>query len=107
MSAQFGWVALASLAFQVYPTTLFGYWVWNTLISRHSVSSVAPVALLVPVFAMAFAFLIFGAMPALGQMLGIAFILVGLLVSLPGFRRRSVAVRNSQDSPMVSTERIL
>jgi len=31
---QFNAMALGSLAFQVYPTTLFGYWVWNALLAR-------------------------------------------------------------------------
>jgi O-acetylserine/cysteine efflux transporter len=78
---QLGGVALASLAFQVYPTTLFGYWVWNTLMARYNSAEVAPVALLVPIFALLFAWLIFGASTNLGQTLGIGFILLGLLVS--------------------------
>jgi O-acetylserine/cysteine efflux transporter len=69
------------LAFQVYPTTLFGYWVWNSLMARYSAAAVAPVALLVPIFALIFAWLIFGSMPSGGQAAGISFILAGLLIS--------------------------
>jgi O-acetylserine/cysteine efflux transporter len=83
---QFGAVALASLAFQVYPTTLFGYWVWNSLMARYSAAAVSPVALLVPIFALVFAWLIFGSAPSTGQALGISFILAGLLIS--SFSRR-------------------
>jgi O-acetylserine/cysteine efflux transporter len=78
---QLGAIALASLAFQVYPTTLFGYWVWNSLMARYSAAAVAPVALLVPIFALIFAWLIFGSMPSGGQAAGISFILAGLLIS--------------------------
>ncbi|QDL53617.1 EamA family transporter [Rhodoferax aquaticus] len=78
---QFGGVALASLAFQVYPTTVFGYWVWNTLMARYSSAEVAPVALLVPIFALLFAWLIFGTTTTVGQSLGIGLILLGLLVN--------------------------
>lgn len=42
--------ALASALFQAYPTTLLGYWFWNKMIVKYSVSSVAPMTLLVPVF---------------------------------------------------------
>ena len=48
----FDLIALASLLFQVYPTTLLGYSIWNHLLSKYSVSTVAPLALLVPVFGM-------------------------------------------------------
>ena len=78
---QLSGVALVSLAFQIYPTTLFGYWVWNTLMARYSSAEVAPVALLVPIFALFFAWLIFGASTTLGQTLGICIILLGLLVN--------------------------
>ena len=30
--------AIFSILFQVYPTALFGYWVWNSLIEKHQVS---------------------------------------------------------------------
>jgi O-acetylserine/cysteine efflux transporter len=42
--------AIASIAFQVYPTTLLGYSVWNHFMRKYPVSSVAPLALFVPVF---------------------------------------------------------
>lgn len=87
---QLGVVALASLAFQVYPTTLFGYWVWNSLMARYSAAAVAPVALLVPVFALVFAWLIFDALPSTGQTAGIGLILLGLMIS--SFQQRLQAV---------------
>lgn len=74
-------VAFASLAFQVYPTTLFGYWVWNSLMSRYSAAEVAPVALLVPLFASLFAWGIFDVGTTPGQALGMGLILLGLLVN--------------------------
>jgi O-acetylserine/cysteine efflux transporter len=78
---QLGAVALASLAFQVYPTTLLGYWVWNSLMARYSAAAVAPVALLVPVFALVFAWLIFGSAPSSRQSVGISLILAGLMIA--------------------------
>lgn len=78
---QMGSIALGSLAFQVYPTTLFGYWVWNSLLARYSAAEVAPVALLVPIFALLFAWLIFGASTTNAQATGMGLILIGLLIS--------------------------
>ncbi len=86
-------IALLSLAFQVYPSTLFGYWVWNTLIARHGAGTVAPVALLVPVFALAFSALIFGTRPGPGQSLGMALIAVGLVLAATRWRWPGTAGR--------------
>lgn len=74
-------IALGSLLFQVYPTTLFGYWVWNSLMARYSAAEVAPIALLVPIFALLFSWIIFGAVTNSGQSVGIVLILLGLLTS--------------------------
>jgi O-acetylserine/cysteine efflux transporter len=79
---QFNGIAWASLAFQVYPTTLFGYWAWNSLMARYSAAEVSPVALLVPIFAVMFAWLLFGVMATPGQTIGIVFILLGLLTTI-------------------------
>lgn len=99
MQLQQPWAA-SSLAFQVYPTTLFGYWVWNTLIARHGAGTVAPVALLVPVFATGFTALIFGVWPSLGQALGIGGIALGLAVSagLMAWPRRQPSVAQAPRS---------
>jgi O-acetylserine/cysteine efflux transporter len=72
--------AWGSLLFQVYPVTLFGYAVWNRLILRHGAGRVAPVALMVPIWAVAFALLIFGQAPTALQGLGMGLIGLGLLV---------------------------
>jgi O-acetylserine/cysteine efflux transporter len=42
----------ASVLWQALGNTLFGYGVWNWLLSRHPAATVAPLALLVPVFGM-------------------------------------------------------
>ena len=41
---------LFSVFFQAYPVTLFGYWVWNRLLVKYPLSTVAPLSLLVPIF---------------------------------------------------------
>lgn len=42
--------ALVSAAIQAYPTTLFGYWLWNKLQTLYPLSIMSPIRLLVPVF---------------------------------------------------------
>lgn len=76
--------AMAAIAFQVYPTTLFGYAIWNRLLRRHPVSRVAPLALLVPVFGMAGAVLVLGESLPAYKPAAMALILAGLLVQRYG-----------------------
>lgn len=39
-----------SILFQAYPVTLLGYWIWNRILSKYPLSTVAPITLLVPIF---------------------------------------------------------
>lgn len=41
---------IASIISQSYITTVFGYWVWNSLVKKYSAATIAPLNLLVPVF---------------------------------------------------------
>ncbi|SBS29118.1 putative amino-acid metabolite efflux pump [Marinomonas aquimarina] len=85
---------LFSAAFQAYPTTLLGYWFWNKMIVKYSVSSVAPMTLLVPVFALIGGYLFFGESLDAAQSIAAVVILLGVAVSemkLP--KGRGVAVK--------------
>jgi len=57
--AQIDNAAIFSILFQAYPTTLIGYWIWNSLLKTYPVSTVAPLSLLVPVFGLLGSALIF------------------------------------------------
>lgn len=48
--ARADWIGWAALAWQTLGNTLFGYAVWNWLLSRHPATQVAPLGLLVPIF---------------------------------------------------------
>ncbi|WP_425642205.1 EamA family transporter [Marinomonas gallaica] len=72
---------LFSAAFQAYPTTLLGYWFWNKMIVKYSVSSVAPMTLLVPVFALIGGYLFFGESLDAAQAIAAVIILLGVAVS--------------------------
>ena len=73
--------AIFSILFQVYPTTLLGYAVWNSLLKKYPVSVVAPMTLFVPVFGMLGSVVVFGeALPGY-KWLAMACILAGLLIN--------------------------
>jgi O-acetylserine/cysteine efflux transporter len=85
--AAFGWEAAASTAYTAYLSSLVGYGIWNTLLSRHPVASVTPFAMLVPVFGMAAAALAFGERPTPLELLGGLVLLGGVATAV--LRRRS------------------
>jgi O-acetylserine/cysteine efflux transporter len=53
------WDTVGAVLYLVYPTTLFGYSVWNSLLRNYPTSLVAPLTLLVPFFGMAGSMIIF------------------------------------------------
>ncbi|XOV81014.1 MAG: EamA family transporter [Aestuariibacter sp.] len=78
--------AIFSALFQAYPTTLLGYWFWNKMIVKYSVSSVAPMTLLVPVFGLWGGFLFYDETVAVPHIIAAVLILVGLVIGeMKGF----------------------
>ncbi|MEO9655997.1 EamA family transporter [Marinomonas sp.] len=75
-----GWT-LFSVLFQAYPTTLFGYWLWNKMIMKYSLSSVAPMTLLVPVFGILGGYWFYDESISLLEIAAAILILMGLFVS--------------------------
>ncbi|WP_223232297.1 MULTISPECIES: EamA family transporter [Marinomonas] len=79
---------LFSALFQAYPTTLLGYWFWNKMIMKYSVSSVAPMTLLVPVFGILGGYWFYDEAIQTSQIIAAVLILLGLFVgqmALPRF----------------------
>ncbi len=76
--------AVFSILFQAYPTTLFGYWIWNVLLKKYPVSTVAPLSLLVPIFGTLGSVAIFGKHVGLPKILATLFIVLGLAIGLYG-----------------------
>lgn len=79
-----GW---ASLAWQSTGNAVFGYAVWNWLLTRHPAADVVPVGLLVPVFGMSAAALFLGEPLQAWKLLAAALVLTGLGVNLVAARR--------------------
>jgi len=76
--------AIFSILFQVYPNTLLGYWVWNGLLRRYPVSSVAPLSLLVPVFGILGSVAITGETVSAQKIVALLLIIAGLALGLYG-----------------------
>lgn len=85
--------AVFSILFQVYPNTLFGYWVWNSLLKHYPVSTVAPLSLLVPVFGILGSRVIFGENITAMKIVALVMIITGLAVGLYGQRLQRVVIR--------------
>ncbi len=79
----------AAVAWQSFGNTIFGYAAWAWLLSRHPAATVAPLALLVPVFGMGASVLILGeTLPSWKVQAAIA-VIAGLVLNLwASFERR-------------------
>lgn len=91
---EFNASALFSALFQAYPTTLLGYWVWNKLIVKYSLSTVAPLTLLVPIFGLIGGFIFYREAISSAQVIAAALIILGLFVS----QRKSRVRRKPQSN---------
>jgi len=78
----FSWLAVAAVAYNVYPATLFGYATWSWLMYRYSVLTIAPFTLLVPVFGMLSSFLVLNEPLQLWKILAAMLIISGLCINL-------------------------
>ncbi|NVK75934.1 MAG: EamA family transporter [Oceanospirillaceae bacterium] len=80
LPSQFTQWTLFSVLFQAYPTTLLGYWFWNKMIMKYSVSTVAPMTLLVPVFGILGGYWFYDEPLVMSQIIAAGLILLGLFV---------------------------
>jgi O-acetylserine/cysteine efflux transporter len=74
-----GW---AAVAWQAVGNTMFGYAVWNWLLARHPATTVAPSALLVPVFGMSASAWLLGEPLQGWKLLAAALVIGGLALNL-------------------------
>ncbi|WP_085299960.1 EamA family transporter [Cognaticolwellia mytili] len=84
-----------SVLFQAYPVTLFGYWVWNRLLVKYPLSTVAPLSLLVPIFGLLGSAIFY--QEKIGTMKAVACILVltGLMIGLINAKKLKEYLRQS------------
>jgi len=69
---------VASIVSQSYITTVFGYWVWNSLVKKYSAATIAPLNLLVPVFGVLVSAAIFGEEMNASKVLAAVLIVAGV-----------------------------
>ncbi len=90
LPGDFNQMVLFSILFQAYPTTLFGYWLWNKMIMKYTISAVAPMTLLVPVFGILGGYWFYDEVVLASQLIAAILILSGLFVGqmeMPQFKR--------------------
>lgn len=79
-------LGIGSVLFQAGPTTLFGFAVWNGLLGRLPVSTVAPFSLLVPVFGLTSGWLFLGEAIGPRETIGAVLVIAGLVINVFGPR---------------------
>lgn len=79
-----------AVLWQTVANTLFGYAAWGWLMARHPAATIAPMALLVPVFGMSASALVLGESLPAWKLLAAALVLAGLAINLFGARWRRV-----------------
>lgn len=92
--ARAGWGTWGAIAWQAVGNAMFGYGVWGWLLARYPAASVAPLALLVPVFGMASSALLLGEPLQGWKLAAAALVMAGLAIGVlwPRLaRRRAVA----------------
>jgi len=90
------WAGVGALAVVSFAATNVAYGLWSFLLQRHPAASVAPYALLVPLFGMAASAFVFGEIPSVAKLLGAALIVAGVAAnSWPS--RRAEAVPAASD----------
>ncbi len=70
-----------SILFQAYPTTLFGYWIWNRLTIKYPLSTIAPFSLLTPIFGLIGSVIFFNEGVSAVKLIAYVLILSGLALS--------------------------
>ncbi len=85
--ANLSWQGWLVVLWQTVGNTLIGYGLWNTLLGRYTAASVAPWALLVPVFGMASSAILLNEPMPLWKILAAGLILLGLAVNMMSQRR--------------------
>jgi len=80
----------AAVVWQAAGNTLFGYSAWGWLLARHPAATVAPMALLVPVFGMGASAAMLGESLPGWKLLAAALVMTGLVLNLFGSRWRGL-----------------
>ncbi len=83
-------MSIFSAIYLAYGSTIFGYGIWNVLISKYPLAKVAPISLLVPIFGLLVSQLVLSEHLSGLQWLGVVIILTGLIVSNLNIKKEKV-----------------
>ncbi len=93
-----------SVLFQAYPTTLFGYWVWNKMLLKYPMTKLAPMTLLTSVFALFSGYIIFGEMLSTVQWVSCTLFLVGIVIVLYPNSKKQVRQQSQHNQALPLSE---
>lgn len=91
--------AWLSVLFQAYPTTVFGYWVWNKMVLKYPMSQLAPMTLLVSVFALLSGYALYDEQLSMAQWVSCSTFLLGIGLVLYPQRKPVGSVGKSVANP--------
>jgi O-acetylserine/cysteine efflux transporter len=80
------WAVWGGAAFLAYGATMVGFGLWGFLLSRHPAGQVSPFSLLVPVFGIGAATLVYHEPLSAGVLLGVGVVMAGLAIAVFGRR---------------------
>lgn len=96
-----GVVTILSTLYTAVLCSLFGYGVWNSLLSRYPIGSVVPFALIVPVAGIATAWIALGQTPSVSETVGGLILLSGIATTT--LQRRATTLQRAAAHPAVSS----
>ena len=76
------WLSLGSIAYIAYLCSLFGFGIWNWLLSRYSLGKIAPFAILVPIFGILSSVLVLKEPLQSWKILAASLVVLGLLINV-------------------------
>ncbi|WP_082057136.1 EamA family transporter [Psychromicrobium lacuslunae] len=82
------WPAIIGALYTALISTLVGYGIWNSLLSRYPASAVGPFSLLIPVVGMLSAWLVLHEVPSAAELLGGTLLLLGVAFAVLKMPRR-------------------
>jgi O-acetylserine/cysteine efflux transporter len=91
-----GLVTILSTLYTAVCCSLFGYGVWNSLLSKYPIGSVVPFALIVPAAGIATAWIALGQVPSVSEIVGGAILLGGIATTT--IQRRRAGARRAASS---------
>lgn len=80
--------AIFSIFFQAYITTLLGYWIWNMLVKKYEATLIAPISLLIPIFGILSANIIFNEDVGFYKIISTILILIGIYIVVFGIKTK-------------------